>query len=108
MFVLPSPVAVLTEGLPAAFLSVCPVGGSGCTHSEGLLFWHHECFLKSLTLLFGYAKYYKENSKTFHAFGLTAPCLEAGPEKTNMFEHPYSRGYWGMGSLIQGRLGLSF
>lgn len=42
---LPSSVAVLPEGLPAASLSVRPVGGSGCTRSQGLLlFWHHGFF----------------------------------------------------------------
>ncbi|KAF6298867.1 hypothetical protein mRhiFer1_008919 [Rhinolophus ferrumequinum] len=45
MFVLSSLVAVLTEGLPAAFLYFCPVGGSGCTRSWGLLFWRHGFFV---------------------------------------------------------------
>lgn len=35
-----------------------------------------------------------------------ASCLDAGPEKTNMFEPPYFRDYWGGGLSERGRLGL--
>lgn len=52
----PSWGAVLLEGPPATCLSLCPVGASGCTHSQGLpvplpcwgfkglLPWHHGFF----------------------------------------------------------------
>lgn len=38
--------------------------------------------------------------------GEWSSCLDAGPEKTHMFEPQYFRDYWGVGSLKEERLGL--
>lgn len=95
--VLPKVVAVLTEGLPGAFYYMCPLGDSGCIHGQGLLFWHRGFFLKISTPPLGSAKYGFQKVGSFQG---------AGPQKTNMLEPEYSRDYWQIDFLKEGRLNL--
>lgn len=99
MFVPPSWGAVLLEGPPAACLSLRPVGGSGCIHSQGLLKWHHGFFLKSSTLPLGFAKYEKKKKGDFSCIWMSGPPARTLGQRKQTRLHPSIQTSLGVGSL---------
>lgn len=80
--------AVLLEGPPAACLSLRPVGGSGCIHSQGLLKWHHGFFSKELDSSLRLRKIGKKKKGDFSCIWMSGPPARTLGQRKQTRLHP--------------------